>query len=76
MIMATKRKTKTTKRKTQKSNDLLLVRATLELVISKLRKHKLKFDSDYEKGIYDLTLKEANIYDEGIEDCITIIRKM
>ena len=45
-------------------------------VIERSKKHKLRFDLDYEKGIYDLTPQEADIYDDSIDDILTIIRKM
>ena len=45
-------------------------------VIERIKKHKLRFDIDYEKGIYDLTPKEADIYDDSIDDILRIIRKM
>jgi hypothetical protein len=71
-----KRKRKTTKRKTKESSDLKLVRATLEMVISKIQIHKSRFDLDYEEGKYDLTPKEADVYDDGLNDVIILIRKM
>jgi len=48
----------------------------IDAVIERIKKHKLRFDVDYEKGIYDLTPKEADIYDDSIDDILTIIRKM
>ncbi len=72
MIMATKRKTKTTKKKrTTKTSSV-----SKDAIIKRIKKHKLRFDIDYEKGIYDLTPKEADIYDDSIDDILRIIRKM
>ena len=45
-------------------------------VIERIKKHKLRFDLDYENGIYDLTPQEADIYDDSIDDILAIIRKM
>ena len=70
MIMATKRKTKTTKKKRPGSS------LNKVAIIKRIKKHKLRFDIDYEKGIYDLTPKEADIYDDSIDDILRIIRKM
>jgi len=80
--MATRRKRKTTKRKynkdrkeikslTEKRSKILM-----DILIQRIKKHKLRFDLDYEKGIYDLTPQEADIYDDSIDDILTIIRKM
>ena len=72
MTMATKRKTKTTKKKrTTKTSSV-----SKDAIIKRIKKHKLRFDIDYEKGIYDLTPQEADIYDDSIDDILTIIRKM
>ena len=72
MTMATKRKTKTTKKKrTTKTSSV-----SKDAIIKRIKKHKLRFDIDYEKGIYDLTPKEADIYDDSIDDILRIIRKM
>jgi hypothetical protein len=72
MIMVTKRKTKTTKKKrTTKTSSV-----SKDAIIKRIKKHKLRFDIDYEKGIYDLTPKEADIYDDSIDDILRIIRKM
>ena len=72
MIMVTKRKTKTTKKKrTTKTNSV-----SKDAIIKRIKKHKLRFDIDYEKGIYDLTPQEADIYDDSIDDILRIIRKM
>jgi len=70
MTMATKRKTKTTKKKRPGSS------LNKVAIIKRIKKHKLRFDIDYEKGIYDLTPKEADIYDDSIDDILRIIRKM
>ena len=70
--MATKRKRKTTKKKrTTKTNNV-----SKNDIIKRIKKHKMRFDIDYEKGIYDLTPQEADIYDDSIDDILTIIRKM
>lgn len=45
-------------------------------VIERIKKHKLRFDIDYEKGLYDITPQEADIYDDSIDDILTIIRKL
>ena len=45
-------------------------------IIERIKKHKLRFDIDYERGVYDLTPKEADIYDDSIDDILRIIRKM
>jgi len=80
--MATKRKRKTTKRKTTNPKHikkLLKIAKVPEWkfnVIERIKKHKLRFDIDYEKGIYDLTPQEADIYDDSIDDILRIIRKM
>jgi len=72
MTMAIKRKRKTTKKKrTTKTNSV-----SKNDIIKRIKKHKLRFDLDYEKGIYDLTPQEADIYDDSIDDILTIIRKM
>ena len=72
MTMAIKRKRKTTKKKrTSKTNSV-----SKDAIIKRIKKHKLRFDIDYEKGIYDLTPKEADIYDDSIDDIIRIILKM
>jgi len=72
MTMVIKRKRKTTKKKrTSKTNSV-----SKDAIIKRIKKHKLRFDIDYEKGIYDLTPKEADIYDDSIDDIIRIIRKM
>jgi len=72
MTMATKRKTKTTKKKrTTKTSSV-----SKDAIIKRIKKHKLRFDIDYEKGIYDLTPQEADIYDDSIDDILRIIRKM
>ena len=70
--MAIKRKRKTTKKKrTTKTSSV-----SKDAIIKRIKKHKLRFDIDYEKGIYDLTPKEADIYDDSIDDILRIIRKM
>jgi len=72
MMMANKRKTKTTKKKrTTKTSSV-----SKDAIIKRIKKHKLRFDIDYEKGIYDLTPQEADIYDDSIDDILRIIRKM
>ena len=72
MTMAIKRKRKTTKKKrTTKTNSV-----SKNDIIKRIKKHKMRFDIDYEKGIYDLTPQEADIYDDSIDDILTIIRKM
>ena len=45
-------------------------------IIERIKKHKLRFDLDYERGIYDMTPNEADVYDDSINDIITIISKM
>ena len=45
-------------------------------IIERIKKHKLRFDLDYERGIYDMTPQEADVYDDAIDDIITIISKM
>ena len=70
--MAIKRKRKTTKKKrTTKTSSV-----SKDAIIKRIKKHKLRFDIDYEKGIYDLTPQEADIYDDSIDDILRIIRKM
>ena len=72
MTMATKRKTKTTKKKrTTKTSSV-----SKDAIIKRIKKHKLRFDLDYDRGVYDLTPKEADIYDDSIDDILRIIRKM
>jgi len=66
------RKRKTTKKKhTTKTNSV-----SKDAIIKRIKKHKLRFDIDYDKGIYDLTPQEADIYDDSIDDILRIIRKM
>ena len=76
MIMATKRKTKTTKKKRTTKTRSISKSETKFNIIERIKKHKLRFDIDYEKGIYDLSPKEADIYDDSIDDILRIIRKM
>ena len=80
MTMATKRKRKRKITKKQASKRLGISEFEVAIskydVIQRIKKHKLRFDIDYEKGIYDLTPKEADIYDDSIDDIIRIIRKM
>ena len=45
-------------------------------IIERIKKHKLRYDLDYERGIYDMTPQEADVYDDAIDDIITIISKM
>jgi hypothetical protein len=90
MTMATKRKRKTKsliqkgkllqKQQARKAKKLGITEGSMRQwkvkVIERIKKHKLRFDIDYEKGIYDLTPKEADIYDDSIDDILRIIRKM
>ena len=88
MIMATKRKTTKRKYKSPRkkrtiskykksdSESKFHSRILMDAIIERIKKHKLRFDLDYEKGIYDLTPQEADIYDDSIDDILTIIRKM
>ena len=90
MTMVTKRKIKTKsliqkgkllrKQQARKAKKLGITEGSIRQwkfnVIERIKKHKLRFDIDYEKGIYDLTPKEADIYDDSIDDIIRIIRKM
>ena len=90
MTMVTKRKIKTKsliqkgkllrKQQERKAKKLGITEGSMRQwkfnVIERIKKHKLRFDIDYEKGIYDLTPKEADIYDDSIDDIIRIIRKM
>ena len=45
-------------------------------IITKIKKHKLRFDIAYEKGIYDMTPQEADIYVDSIDDIIMLIKRM
>ena len=45
-------------------------------VLKLIKKHKLRFDIDYERGEYDITPHEADIYDDAVDDILTIIRKI
>ena len=45
-------------------------------IIDKIKRHKLRFDIDYEKGVYDITPREADIFDDSIDDILTIIKKL
>ena len=54
----------------KKRNDII------NAVIERIKKHKLRFDLDYERGVYDMTPREADVYDDSIDDILTIIRKM
>ncbi len=81
MTMATKRKTKTKKRKYPLTTPQSIVKyskiyLSKESIINRIKKHKVRFDVDYERGVYDLTPKEADIYDDSIDDILTIIRKL
>ena len=90
MTMVTKRKRKTKsliqkgkllrKQQARKAKKLGITEGSMRKwkfnVIERIKKHKLRFDIDYEKGIYDLTPKEADIYDDSIDDILRIIRKM
>lgn len=80
MTMSTKRKRKRKITKKQASKRLGISEFEVAIskydVIQRIKKHKLRFDIDYEKGIYDLTPKEADIYDDSIDDILRIIRKM
>ena len=90
MTMATKRKRKTksliqkgktSRKKTlRKAKKLGVTQGSMRQwkfdVIERIKKHKMRFDIDYEKGIYDMTPKEADIYDDSIDDILRIIRKM
>jgi len=53
-----------------------VVTITKKLIIERIKKHKLRFDIDYEKGIYDISPREADIYVDSIDDILRIIRKM
>ena len=44
-------------------------------VLKLIKKHKVRFDIDYERGEYDITPHEADIYDDAVDDILTIIRK-
>ena len=80
MIMATKRKRKRKITKKQASKRLGISEFEVAIskyeVIQRIKKHKLRFDLDYERGVYDMTPREADIYDDSIDDIITIISKM
>lgn len=45
-------------------------------IITRIKKHKVRFDIDFEKGIYDMTPQEADIYVDSIDDIIMLIKKM
>ena len=74
MTMAIKKR----KKYTRKSKKITRNRISPDMkeIIARIKKHKLRFDVDYEKGIYDLTPKEADIYDDSIDDILTIIKKL
>ena len=72
MTMAIKR----LRKKPKKKRTFVKIDTFKEDVIKRIKKHKLRFDIDYEKGIYDMTPKEADIYDDSIDDILRIIRKM
>ena len=80
MTMSTKRKRKRKITKKQASKRLGISEFEVAIskydVIQRIKKHKLRFDIDYERGVYDLTPKEADIYDDSIDDILRIIRKM
>ena len=80
MTMATKRKRKRKITKKQASKRLGISEFEVAIskydVIQRIKKHKLRFDLDYDRGVYDLTPKEADIYDDSIDDILRIIRKM
>ena len=73
-----KRKTSTRRGRVVKINgrDTTKKYPDRKAIIERIKKHKLRFDLDYEKGIYDMTLQEADVYDDSINDILTIIRKM
>ena len=80
MTMSTKRKRKRKITKKQASKRLGISEFEVAIskydVIQRIKKHKLRFDIDYERGVYDLTPKEADINDDSIDDILRIIRKM
>ena len=78
IYMVKKRKRKITKKQASKRLGISEFEVAISKyeVIQRIKKHKLRFDVDYEKGIYDLTPKEADIYDDSIDDILTIIRKL
>jgi predicted TIM-barrel fold metal-dependent hydrolase len=82
MIMPTKRKRKTkTSTRTGRvvkinGRDATFKYPDRKAIIERIKKHKLRFDLDYERGLYDMTPTEADVYDDAINDILTIIRKM
>ncbi len=80
MIMPTKRKRKRKITKKQASKRLGISEFEVAIskydIIQRIKKHKLRFDLDYERGVYDMTPREADVYDDSIDDILTIIRKM
>jgi hypothetical protein len=45
-------------------------------VLKLIQKHKLRFDIQYDEGLYDITPHEADIYDEAVDDILKIIRNV
>ena len=78
MAIKRKRKRKITKKQASKRLGIPEFEVAISKyeVIQRIKKHKLRFDLDYERGVYDMTPREADIYDDSIDDIITIISKM
>lgn len=79
----TRRKTKIIKRKITEAQaskrlgiDPYHVAISAYDLNQRIKAHKLKFEVDYERGIYDISPKEADMYIDSIDDILTIIRKM
>ncbi len=71
-----KRKTSTRTGRAVKIHKTKLKFPDKQEIIERIQKHKLRFDLDYERGIYDMTPDEADVYDDAINDILTIINKL
>jgi hypothetical protein len=71
-----KRKTSTRTGRVVKIHKTKLKFPDKKEIIERIQKHKLRFDMDYEEGLYDMTPGEADVYDDAINDILTIINKL
>lgn len=76
VIKKRKRKTSTRTGRVVKIHTEKLKFPDKKEIIERIQKHKLRFDLDYEKGLYDMTPQEADVYDDAINDILTIINKL
>ena len=78
LLYKTLTKAEAKKRKGQISDKISTKRRKdiIDAVTQRIKKHKLRFDLDYEEGLYDMTPQEADVYDDAINDILTIINKL